>query len=214
MSKQKKVGVFFMREIVFSKSFLDENFKDDWCQKLNIISNQINIFKIEIINGNFCLKEFKILSQNIKNAMIMWIDNTWIGEKKDSDIEKQYQLFYETLYDFLVICSKSNKRKLVNFSKNLLYKGTVYRYLGYSYHSSTSDKYIDIQYNNIYVSWSKNKNNNDIERQLYGKITRLTCEISDGIFGIDLSNLEIPRRSEKEVVFLTIKKYIKKIEYL
>lgn len=81
------------------------------------------------------------------------------------------------------------------------------------------------QNNDIFVSWSKNKEISYIESKLYGCMTRLYCNIPPNMVGFDLegfqefynnkfaSKIWIARGEEREVVFPTIKEMIYRIEY-
>ena len=96
-------------------------------------------------------------------------------------------------------------------AKAMLYRGTVYRYLGHNY---VTDEVVVPAYDNVYVSWNKEEENAYLLGKLYGPVTKMTCEIAEPLYGIDLEMLECCRGTEREVVFPTIEEYITQINYL
>ena len=103
---------------------------------------------------------------------------------------------------------------LKSFSDEVLYRGSLYRYLGKGSAEENADKRIEPQYDNIYVSWSKQPKNYYIESKLYGTMTLLTCKIDEPYYGIDLEAFGVVRGEEAEVVFPTIKETITEIRYI
>ena len=139
---------------------------------------------------------------NIKNVMRYWI-NLEIGQKKEKVLNDSFQSFYSNLLKLII-----RKRKF-----KYLYQGTIYRYLG---NFPNSDNLLNkVEYNNIYASWSKNKNViKCLDYKLYAPYIKLTAVIRNDNYGIDLEKFGIYKNNEQEVVFPTIKDTIKKIECL
>lgn len=94
--------------------------------------------------------------------------------------------FFEALYDFLFVCRELGNPVLKSFVVEALYRGLLYRYLGYGFVEKNADKRVEPQYNNIYVTWSKQPKNHYIESKLYGTMTLLTYKIDEPYYGIDL----------------------------
>lgn len=89
------------------------------------------------------------------------------------------------------------------YKPQYLYQGKVYRYLGYKNEPETK-KYIIPEYNNIYVSWSKEKQESGyFKEKLKEPITRLEYEIIGDEYGIDLEKMDLSKGNEREVVFPT-----------
>ena len=132
--------------------------------------------------------------------------------KRVMTAKKLFSLFFISLYQFLIACRNSDNNALKDLGTRALFQGTVYRYLGYGSAIGDINKPKEIKYNNIYVSWSKNKRNEYIESKLYGVITLMTCEISDDYYGIDLEELGVSRGYEREVVFPNYENLVTKIK--
>ena len=64
------------------------------------------------------------------------------------------------------------------------------------------------------VSWNKEEENAYLLSKLYGPVTKMTCVITEPLYGIDLEILKCCRGTEREVIFPTIEKYITEIDYL
>ena len=71
-------------------------------------------------------------------------------------------------------------------------------------------KPLKVEYNNIWVSWSKESNNSYFEIKLHGRYLKLYAVIENEKYGIDLESLGASRSNEREVVFPTIKETINK----
>lgn len=142
------------------------------------------------------------VKSNIKRVMSFWI-NLEIGQKKEKVLNDSFQSFYSNLLKLII-----KKRKF-----KYLYQGTIYRYLG---NFPNSDNLLNkVEYNNIYASWSKNKNViKCLDYKLHAPYIKLTAVICNDNYGIDLEKFGIYKNNEQEVVFSTIKDTIKKIECL
>lgn len=151
------------------------------------------------------------LGNDIGEVCRFWTGSTYVGVPKNEKIKKAFQLFFEELMELLL----SMKDSELNFEKRvanaMLYRGTVYRYLGHSY---STDKVVTPNYDNVYVSWNKEEENAYLLSKLHGPVTKMTCVISEPLYGIDLEILECCRGTEREVVFPTIERYITEIKYL
>lgn len=157
----------------------------------------------------FCIYFF----DNVIDIFDWWCGNTYLGQRKDRRVSKHFHCFFSAFYDFLIYCKNSSNKRLNDFAQNGLYQGTIYRYLGYA--SSGCTGYVIPEYDNIYVSWSKNYYpSHTILEKLDSYITKLECNISGDYYDIDLEGLGISRSNEREVVFPTIESMITNIEYL
>ena len=186
---------------------------EEICKEVNRCSNQINnIVKHLKTEGNLYEEQYSGIKQNIYIALKIWCGQTYIGKPKEKHIKKNFQRFFCNLYEFLIECGKSNNPILKSLSNNALFQGTVYRYLGYDEPIENDSEPVEPNFNDIYVSWSKEKKFGNIFTKLYGTKTLLVCEIKDKYFGIDLEALGIDG-DEYEVVFPTIRETIINIEY-
>lgn len=158
-------------------------------------------------------KNFNIMFENIRKIIVWWTGNTYVGYKKNSLIKKLFQQFYELLYEILIKMKSSGFKQLSDFTNNALYQGKIYRYIGYNENNCKKEPK-QINYNNIYVSWSKLPENSYFEQKLCGTITHISCEISGDYYGIDLSAFEASRANEEEVVFPTVKSLITEIRII
>ncbi|MCR5227170.1 MAG: hypothetical protein K6E27_08155 [Eubacterium sp.] len=152
-----------------------------------------------------------VLIQNISSALDKWTGATYVGVRKDEKLESAYSLFYETFHD-LLFCWLDIEGIYHIIAKKMLYSGDLYRYLGHA--SGTNDYYsrVEPEYNNLWVSWSKDdvRDNGYLGSKLYGSRTLLKCK-TGYMGGIDLTGWDevfetsIVRANESEVVFPTIK---------
>ena len=200
-------------------------------EEVNTVANYM-IFYINNRDNNEIIDEelFKELCCYIAESLSYWSGQIYVGKKKDKTTEDIFQKFFKNL-NYLIRFLSNNEFKLMKIEKDFIniirYNGKVYRFLGHSnLDLRNCKKIIKPKYNNIWVSWSKEKNNSYLESKLYGKKTRLYCDIKDCYYGIDLEEIQkfcnknqlgnyyISRGTEKEVVFPTIKKLIYKVEYL
>lgn len=177
-------------------------------KKILKVSNQINFVLKNIkeqkkINKN----DDVILKNNFNEVLRYWTGLTDVGYQKKLPIEKAFQKFFDSVMELLLFCYNSKNAKMIKEVKPILYKGTLYRCLGYGEPVNTN-KYIEPNCDNIWVSWSKNKNIDFIlSDKLHGPITKIQCNTED-CYGIDLTALKCSKNNEEEVVFPT-KKEIK-----
>lgn len=178
--------------------------------QIDKVTQQINECKYRVISHD----EFGFLLSNIKSILSYWTGNTYVGVRKQSELSEAFQLFFFVLYDWLLLLEESSDRKYSSFANKALYQGKLYRYLGHG--DSTEDVYsrVEPQYNNIYVSWSKEEKNSYIESKLYGTMTILTCELEGDYRGIDLESFGVSKANESEVVFPTLQNTIIDIKYI
>lgn len=139
-----------------------------------------------------------------------WTGSTYVGSPKAEPIKMAFQSFFEELMQLLLFMKDSGLTFEERVANAMLYRGTVYRYLGKSY---PSDEVVLPYYDGIYVSWSKEAGNSYLLSKLYGPVTEIICEIAEPMYGIDLDILECTRGNEQEVVFPTIEQSIVKIKY-
>ncbi len=178
------------------------------------VSSQIKSAGKKLCNKDLCEIDYQMLADNILRTLNYWTGKTYVGIEKDKTVRKAFQSFFTQLYSFLMICRDSNIKELQKFAKRALYQGVLYRYLGHGDVSEDCDSRVEPQYNDIYVSWSKNSENSYIESKLYGVITLIECEVSGNYYGIDLGAFGVVRGNEAEVVFPTIKETVKDISYI
>ncbi len=205
---------------------------NDWHEDKKIIEN----FTISIDRymskrkreKKFNKKDFITICEVMAYVMLKWVGETWVGCKKEREVENQYQKFWEMINRFICFLQMmkydiSEMEKA--FLDSIIYNGFIYRYLGVS-SSAYRDKKTEPYFSPIYVSWSKEKENSYFKAKLYGSITRLHCNIKSPYFGMDIEGFDafyesyinkginLARGHEREVVFPTIKNQIYKIEYL
>ncbi len=146
--------------------------------------SQMKSIGVRLKTNDISDEDFSVFLNNVYEILKYWTGHTYIGQKKDKALQKAYQTFFEALYDFLFICRELGNPLLKSFSDEVLYRGLLYRYLGYGSVEENADKRVEPQYNNIYVSWSKQPKNHYIESKLYGTMTLVTCKIEDHIMGL------------------------------
>lgn len=157
---------------------------------------------------------FQTLYRNICVTLNFWTGHTYVGQRKQSQVQKAFQLLFEALYAFLLICRDLDNSTLQDLANESLYRGVVYRYLGHGSVKENIYSKVEPQYNDIFVSWSKQPQNHYIESKLYGTMTLLTCEVSEPHYGIDLNAFDVVRGEETEVIFPTLADAITNIEYI
>lgn len=203
---------------VISMNGVDFPFWDNEVEKaiteIYRVKNQTQSVGGKLKTNDISNADFLLFLDNIYKTLKYWTGHTYIGHKKDKALQKAYQTFFEALYDFLFICREFGNPMLQTFSDDVLYRGSLYRYLGYGSAEELIDKRIEPQYNNIFVSWSKQPNNHYIENKLYGTKTLLACKISEPYYGIDLEAFGVVRGEEAEVVFPTIQQTITEVKYI
>lgn len=172
-----------------------------------------DICKYTNAGDNKSHKEFSYIVDEIKEVCGFWCGSTYVGQRKSKNIENTFQCFFNQFMDFLISCKSSKYLFKRNFAKKVLYQGKIYRYLGYGDLQVVKPFAIKPEYNEIYVSWSKEPKSSYLEGKLYGKITWLEAEIKSPYFGIDLDAMNSSRGKEKEVVFPTLKDCVTKVEY-
>lgn len=190
---------------------------EGWQDDEYILKDSKQILKVSK-QINFILKNIKeqkevnkddviIFKNNFKEVLRYWTGSTYVGYPKEPSIEKAFQRFFDSLLELLLFCYNSNNIKIKKEVEPILYKGTLYRCLGYC-KSVNKNKYIKPNCDNIWVSWSKNKNIDSIlSNKLHSPITKIQCNTED-YYGIDLTALKCSKSNENEVVFPT-KKEIK-----
>lgn len=198
--------------------------------KLSEYKKYVRKYMQERLHRKFDSDSLMEICGGINSILLDWTGNTYVGRKKEPKVERAYQDFFELIRDFLVFCSQ-NEDILDEMEKSLaefmIYRGTVYRYLGIAdSRNYRKKKRVDPVYNNVYVSWSRSEKNSYIESKLCGPRTWMKAEIREPEFGIDIHGFElwcekwiedssfITRGEEKEVVFPTVEKCIVEIKTL
>lgn len=130
------------------------------------------------------------------------------------------------MYEFIIECRNNDRYFNIERSSKILYRGIVYRYLGHQLGDIPDNSIVEPNYNDIYVSWSKNPKDTHIESKLRDPMTWIAAEIKEPYYGIDLVGLaeaiselvevehRIAIKDEREVVFPTIKECITEIKYI
>lgn len=174
---------------------------------LHKTKEQFDIVKKIIENGDSPSQEYiNVFYIDAKQAILWWIENTYVGKEKPNQIKIAFQDFYQSLYRLLRAFQKSDVCSLRQFADRALYQGIAYRWLGYGEPCDSMEVARNVIYENIYVSWNKKTNiPRSIKNKLYGTITQITCEISGEYYAIDLmAFLNEPINDEDEIVFPTI----------
>lgn len=174
--------------------------------------------------GSYNKIEFRKVLQEIAFVMREWARKTYVGEEKTEEIKEIFQNFYvrlRWLVDLLIAEKSKLKRLEKQFIKSIVYRGKIYRYLGTN--TPYNKAVLEIHFNDIYVSWSKNEKNSYFESKLSGVVKKLYCNIPENNYGFDLcrfqrfynvtfmENCDILNPTEQEVVFPTIKELVYKI---
>ena len=150
------------------------------------------------------------LGDDLRAVCCFWTGKTYIGSPKAEPIKMAFQSFFEELVQLLLFMKDSGMLFEERVANAMLYRGNVYRYLGKNY---PSDEVVVPCYDGVYVSWSKQDGNCYLLSKLYGPVTKITCEIAEPLYGIDLDILECTRGNEQEVVFPTFEQCIVEIQY-
>ena len=150
------------------------------------------------------------LADDLRAVCCFWTGSTYVGSPKAEPIKMAFQSFFEELMQLLLVMKDSGLPFEERVANAMLYRETVYRYLGKNY---PSDEVVVPCYDGIYVSWSKQDGNSYLLSKLYGPVTKITCEIAEPMYGIDLDILECTRGNEQEVVFPTFEQSIVEIQY-
>lgn len=184
-----------------------------WSDEHNKIVKEINVASKSIISTLENDIDEDVVD-NIYQVCRFWTNNTYVGRKKDPKVQKAFQEFFESFMK-LILAIKDGKIKCDEECKNafssLLYTGIVYRRLGHGNLENIEEE-VQPGYNNIYVSWNKERDNPYLDSKLYGPVTLLVAEIKEPYYGIDLEELGVCTGSEKEVVFPTFHESIISIE--
>ena len=150
------------------------------------------------------------LADDLRAVCYFWTGSTYVGSPKAEPIKMAFQAFFEEFMQLLLLMKDSTLPFEKRVAIAMLYSGTVYRYLGKNY---PSDEVVVPYYDGIYVSWSKQDGNSFLLSKFYGPVTKITCEIAEPMYGIDLDILECTRGNEQEVVFPTFEQSIVEIHY-
>ena len=201
--------------------------KQNQIQSTNKAVNAIDYYLENRQNPTFN-EEFIDLCIIVGVAIHYWSAYTYVGVPKSETIKNQYQKFYmklKEMVDFMDNAELVLTREELDFLKSIKYNGAIYRYLGVPDSQQKHDK-IKPYFNNIYVSWSKERENSYIESKLYGIVTKMRC-ITNITYGFDLEEFEnylvrwdgsewqkqLSRANEREVVYPTIKSDITNVFY-
>lgn len=181
---------------------------DEAVKELNRVTCQTRHVQKNLPRHNLSYDDFELYMKNVRATFAWWCGNTYVGRHKDESLSSAFQRFFEAIYEFLLFCENSWDSNLQALAAKTLYCGTLYRYLGYLICEgceSEHDNWVEPEYSNIYVSWSKLPVVPYIESKLESHITHLTCTATAAHYGIDLSGFGVGRPNEAEVVFPTLK---------
>lgn len=199
-----------MKKVEISSKCADDKtvIDDIYC-----VSNQIEARTNRILKSNLPKKEIMELEDNIRDVILFWTGNTYLGHRKSKKLEKAYNQFFGNLFEFLFTIKITWNMK---DSECGLYQGKIYRVLGKGNADIKIDKPIEPEFNQTFVSWSKNEQipTPYFKQKLYGPITKMEAELDGLDYGIDLEFWDASKNDEQEVVFPTIKDTVKKIEYI
>lgn len=181
---------------------------------INEVTSQISRVITLIEKQDKYSLEIDDLLTNLVETLNYWTGHTFVGCEKNEGLKQAFQLFFEELLRFLILCQGGKDSYLRDFANGALFQGTVYRYLGCGFYDGSTRPAVIPKYDGIFVSWSKVPQNTYLENKLYGTITKLTCLIDKEYYGIDLEPFGVVRGDESEVVFPTIEQTIKHIEFI
>ena len=175
---------------------------------VNEISKVICCMDLYYSKKRFDHRLFLNLKENIKNVCDYWTGNVYIGTCKENNVKNTFQVFFEKLMKLLLYMKNSEIKYEKEYANEVLYQGKLYRYLSSDKFSAKS---VDVEYSNVYVSWSKQKENN-VKGKMYYPYKILTCEMSKEMYGIDIEAIGVSKYLEFEFVFPTIKETIINVE--
>lgn len=209
---------------VYELSHWADDYKEN-AQKIHGIACQIQTYTKRIEHG-ITQDQGEPLMQNIAVVLDYWTGATYVGDKKKSQLVKAFQAFFKALYDFIIECRRNDRYFNIKRSEEILYRGPIYRYLGHRIDDIPDNSIIEPIYNDIYVSWSKNQHDINIEKKLRYPMTWMAAEIKEPDYGLDLVGLskaiselaDVKHRmaitDEREVVFPTKSECITEIKYI
>ena len=163
---------------------------------------------------------------HIMEVLSKWTGQTWIGRKKDKKTEKVFQNFFEalnSLIGYINLFEKMMSDEEKEFAMLATYNGVLYRYMGSG--NLGNKECVEIEYNGVYVSWSKNEQNSYIENKLYGPWLRIKAQTLPFDYAIDLEGIDkfyqiitgddnrVVRGNEREVVYPAIKDSVLEVTY-
>ena len=197
--------------IILSKVCLAQILDDEY-EKIVIEVNKATKSIIKTLENNID----EDVVENIFKVCDFWTRRTHVGIKKNPNVQKSFQLFFEKFMN-LILAIRDKKidcdEDCREAFSELLYNGVVYRKLGHGDSENCKD-IIKPEFDNIYVSWNKEKENAYLDTKLYGPVTLLTAEITEPYYGIDLEKLGVCAGEEREIVFPTYEEFIKDIEII
>ncbi|WP_455533018.1 hypothetical protein [Roseburia inulinivorans] len=184
-----------IKRIVFKPSVLGEDI-DAMMVDVHEVSAQLNALTNSIQNSTVFMSDCDIVLSNVKDVLsILWVDSCSVGHRKNDIKCNAFQAFFVALHKFLLQCRDSENLLLQALASRALYQGVLYRFL------VLPDKVHDVEYNDVYVSWSKRDDNVYFSKHIHGYGLWLSCDVRDDYWGIDLSAFDIDKNDEQEVVF-------------
>lgn len=192
-------------------------------QYINEVTRCIDFYVSKRKESEALKNNFSKLLEFVAAVLQIWTGETYVGVKKDVMVKNTFQMFFIALVD-LIRCIDDdvhNSKLEKEFVKSVKYNGDIYRYIGSCSHRN--HKKITPQYNDIFVSWSKNESSGYLISKLYGPVTHLHAKIPSDNFGIDLEGFQdlcdkndidcyVARGNEREVVFPTIEEFVQNVK--
>ena len=182
--------------------------EEDIILAINEVTKEIINYLESRKNNSFDMKRFGEMYNDFGAITSYWVGNTYVGEIKSNNLKNAFNLLFSSFMRLLLFL-KSNKNNSSLENKlyiNGLYTGKLYRYLGNG--DSQNERTIEVEYDNLYVSWTKKSRVPYIESKLYGDYIILSAMADDEQQGIDIHALQIGRPFEGEVIFPTYKNKI------
>ena len=176
------------------------------------VSEQIKNYTNFIRRNYVDIEKLNRLNKKVIDILDYWTGRTYVGIKKDKKLEESFQVFFVSFYDFLLACKDSKIELYKELAEQVLYRGILYRRLGYP-SDSRNTSFVIPEYNEIFVSWSKNCDNTYFYPKYNSYVTIMTCNVDEPYYGIDLEPFGVVKGNEQEVVFPTIDNTIINIEY-
>jgi len=189
-------------------------------ENVKLATKAIRFYLSKRVLGDISLiKYFNELTRGyIGSAIELWAGHTYVGVPKQRQIQDAFQEFYIELMRLLLVIQDGSMKATeeeLSFANSLLYRGTIYRYLGNGNPCKKIRKPIEPKYDEIYVSWStKEELTPYMDTKFYGVKTLLEANITKD-YGINLEYFNlIQQENENEIVYPTNKESIVGVKHI
>ena len=189
-------------------------------ENVKLATKTIRFYLSKRVLGDISLiKYFNELTRGyIGSAVELWAGHTYVGIPKQRQIQDVFQEFYIELMRLLLAIQDGSMKATeeeLSFANSLLYRGTIYRYLGNGNPCKKIRKPIEPKYDGVYVSWStKEELTPYMDTKFYGVKTLLVANITKD-YGINLEYFDlVQQENENEIVYPTNKESIVGIKYI